>query len=285
MKTAVLRFVWLGLPLLVWAQVARATEGAVAPAPASALYEFGIFGALAWLPDYPGSDQGRSRILILPGARYRGAILRSSEDEGMAARLLARSSVRLNFSLAGSFPADSEKNRARDGMADLDWLGEAGPQFLVLLHREPRQRSVVFEAPIRHMFSTDFGRLRAHGWVFAPGILWREQNVLDKDLETFLEIQASWATEGVHSYFYHVSAADARADRPEHLARAGYLGANLLGGWIYRTPTNQWFAGFQLSSHHGAANQNSALHRSDWGVAFYVGAGRWLFESDARGVD
>ena len=39
---------------------------------AKPLYEFGVFGGSAFLPDYPAADEGRLRSLAAPQMRYRG---------------------------------------------------------------------------------------------------------------------------------------------------------------------------------------------------------------------
>lgn len=71
-----------------------AAAAALAAAPAMAqngtrlpLFEAGIFGGVAWLPDYPAAAQNHLRVVPLPFLIYRGELLRSDE-RGLRGRIL-----------------------------------------------------------------------------------------------------------------------------------------------------------------------------------------------------
>src|SRR5690606_12063214 len=88
------------------------------------LLELGIAGGTGYVPDYPASDQSRSRQLIFPVFYYHGKIFRSDRDDGARARLHEDPVFAVDVSGSGTFPTKSSENRAREGMDDLDWMGE-----------------------------------------------------------------------------------------------------------------------------------------------------------------
>ena len=90
--------------------------------------EAGVFGGAALLPDYPASGQSHARGVVLPWLIYRGELLRS-DDRGLRGRLWRDRDLEFTVNANGAVGSRSRDNRAREGMPDLDWLGEIGPSL------------------------------------------------------------------------------------------------------------------------------------------------------------
>jgi outer membrane protein len=85
-----------------------------------------------------------------------------------------------------------------------------------------------------------------------------------------------FATQQHHAYFYGVSEADARPDRPAYTARGGYAGTQFLTS-LSRRFDSAWIGAYaRFDTLHGAAFQDSPLvlrrHYAAAGVA-----AAWIF--------
>lgn len=262
-----------------------AEESEVSTAMPRPLYEFGLYGGLGFLPDYPASDQGRLRYIFVPVGVYRGEILRASDRDGLTARILRRTTIRLNVSVSGAFSTQGSENKAREGMPDLDWLAEIGPNLSVILSEQKDDRQIRLDIPFRHMLSTNFKKMAAHGWIFNPGLRWIEHRVLQLPLSLFTQIEATWVSEGVASYFYHVPFENVTSTRPSHFAAGGFLEYGTQIGLSYRNQRWHGFGGISYTRYDGSANANSPLFRTFSTVGAFVGFGYWFYQSDELEAD
>src|SRR5690606_32758666 len=109
-------------------------------------------------PDYPGSSEKHLRGLALPYVVYRGDIFRLGD--GQTARAVAFENERLQFDLSfnAAFDADSDENAMRDGMQDLDFLFQIGPQLTIALgdgFGASQRGELTLALQARSVFSTD----------------------------------------------------------------------------------------------------------------------------------
>lgn len=240
------------------------------------LWELGFGGGLLDVPDYPASEQRRARGLVLPYVVYRGEVLRIGD--GQSARVVAaegqRSEVSLSFDAA--FDANSEKNRARQGMEDLDYLFEVGPQWL---YRAAEFRSeqhgrgeLHLSLQARAVLSTDLESLDHRGHVLEPMARYRHYGLLSDSLDLTVSLRPVWANRELQGYFYDVPEADARDDRPVYHADSGYFGThfNLYATW-HLSEKLRLFGGLQTLWQDGNTNRDSPLFRDSPGIG--VGAG------------
>ncbi|HYF06909.1 MAG TPA: MipA/OmpV family protein, partial [Acetobacteraceae bacterium] len=203
-----------------------------APAQAQSqrpLFELGIGGGGAFLPDYPAAEQSRLRGIVAPWLIYRGDILRADE-QGARARTWLGDRVELAISGSGSFPASSRDNRAREGMPDLDWIGEIGPTVIWTIWRDlspASPRRLVLDTPVRAAFSTDLTSVRYRGLIFEPDIAWQQRNLLFEGSRLRLSLGLVFGDQRYMEYFYGVAPELARVGRPSYDARAGYLGTRI----------------------------------------------------------
>jgi hypothetical protein len=245
------------------------------------LLEAGVFGGAGLLPDYPASDRSSLRPLALPWLIYRGEILQSDE-RGLRGRLYRATDLELTLNVNGALPNDSDGG-VREGMADLEYLGEVGPSLRwTALRDEARRTRLVLEVPVRAAFGTDFSRIRHRGFVFAPEVSLERTGVVTPGGRARLGVGPVFASGGLMDYWYRVKPNEARPDRPAFNADGGYLGMRLQ--FSYRTPlTDRIFltAGGRLENFSGATNSDSPLFRSDWNATVVGGVSFTLYRTEA----
>lgn len=246
------------------------------------LYEFGVVGGAGFIPDYPASDQGRFRFIAVPQVRYRGMRLRSDEEDSLKARLFNNPVYGIDFSGSGAFSAKSNKNDARKGMRDLDWVGELGPRFYLFLVRTEKIW-VRFFLPVRLAFSTDLTSTTYQGLVLAPSFNVRYYFDHTKVNSLILGITRTHTTHQLQEYYFEVTKRDATAERPQYDARSGYMGTSAGLAYIFEKGHTGIYFGVSGTSYQGAANAGSPLHRSDFNFAAFAGFSYLFYQSEERG--
>jgi MipA family protein len=235
------------------------------------LWELRLGASGLMAPDYPGSDHYQLRGVAAPLFVYRGERLRIGGDEpNAAARAIAIQERRfeLDLSVDAAYGADSSENDARTGMPDLDTQLEIGPQLTINLQdtgwtSEGRRRLRLL-LPIRHVGATDFKNYDELGYIFQPALTYRRQWPGDPMMSFSTTFAVTFATEGVHDYYYGVDPAFATVNRPAYEAEGGYLGAHLqFSGRREIRPDTHLFVTYRMRSLDGAANQASPLHREN----------------------
>lgn len=270
------------LAFAAFALASAAPALAEAP-PALPLWELGFVGSAATVPDYPGADRNRWRVLPLPYAIYRGETLRA-EQGGVRGRYRFTPDVELDLSFGGALPADSEGNPARAGMPDLDLLLEIGPRLTLTLARPTEGTAVSVALPVRAVFSTDFSRIDPEGFIATPELVYTDQQIGGSPWRGRLAAGPVWATEPLMDYFYEVAPRFARAGRPAYAAEGGYLESRFTASAsrpLSRTLTLFLFA--RASSLEGAANAASPLLRESFNFAGGAGLA-YTFRRSAQTV-
>lgn len=231
---------------------------AVAQAELS-LWEMGIGLGGASLPEYRGSDERSNYVLPIPYFIYRGERF-SMDRRGMRGMLFSNDIVELNISADFGIPVDSDKNAARVGMEDLDFMLHVGPSLEFTLHEESDYGDY-FEVilPAQAVISMDLSDPGTHGWLMYPHI-----NYVKRGRWTFnIAAGPMFATREYHQYYYGVSAADATAQRANYRAEGGYTGARSSLS-IARRISDMWLGAFvRYENLSGAAYADSSLVRRD----------------------
>ena len=284
--------VLLLLALPAQAQEAEPAPAAAPPPPARTqsqrpLFELGIAGGGGYTADYPAAAQSHWRGLVTPWLIYRGEILRADE-QGARARTFLGDRIELAISGSGSFPASSSDNRARQGMPDLDWIGEIGPTVIWTVWRDldpASPRRIVLDTPIRAAFSTNLSSISFRGFTFEPDIAWQQRNLLVPGSRLRASIGAVFGTGQYLDYFYSVAPQYATAERPAYNARGGYLGSRF--SLSFRVPV--WdslslVVGGRIANFSGATNADSPLFLRQWNYAVAAGFS-WTIFSSSRQVD
>lgn len=243
------------------------------------LYEIGAAFGSGYLADYPGSDQGRSRFIILPSAIYRGETFKSDANRGTRANFYQSRFTNIDLSFGASFPANSKDNNAREGMNDLDWLGEVGPRFNNIIYKDG-PTSLEIEIPLRFIFSTDFEFTKARGYRLQPQLDLR--HFFGRYLMLNMSFKLNWATEALHDYFYEVKAQDIRPNRQEYNAKPGYLGRSLSSFFIYEFGDLFCVFGARYSDYRGSVNEQSPLFRANNDTAVFLAFNYFFHKSKER---
>lgn len=241
---------------------------------AKSLWELGLAGGIGWTPDYPAAGQNHFRGLGLPFVIYRGEFFQAGERSFARGLFINTDKVEFDLSFAGTLPADSSDNDAREGLDDLDFLGEVGPSLVYFIDRDEAGNHTRIEVSLRAVLSTDFSDFDYVGLVFHPVFAREFVDVGGiEDLETTWSIGARWADDGVMDLFYEVPVEDANDDRDAFNAKPGYLGSNLYGSVTYPFTDNFRLAvAGNLASYHGAKNQDSDLFIDKFNVGVGIGA-------------
>lgn len=266
-------------PLLLLALAALPARAQQLP-----VFEAGIAGGGGWLPAYPASDQNRWRGLAVPYIIYRGSVFRA-DDNGLRARTSLADGIELSVSASGGVNASSDDVTARQGMPDLEWLAELGPNLRFTLWRgqdEAAPQRIVVDTPIRAVFSTDWSSVSFRGFTFAPDIAYEHMHFLSPFARLRVSAGVVFGTDRYADYFYDVAPQYARPDRPTYNAQAGYIGSRL--SVSYRLPLSERFsvvAGGRVENFSGATNADSPLFRNEWNFSVVAGFAVSLWRSEA----
>lgn len=246
------------------------------------LYELGVVGGAGFIPDYPASDEGRIRTIVVPQFRYRGLRLRSDEEDNMKARLLFNNTYGFDLSGSGAFSSKSDKNEARKGMNDLDWVLELGPRFYYFFVRT-NQLWVRAFLPVRAAFSSDLTSATYQGLVFAPAINLRYYFDDSKFNSLIFVITRTYTTHHLQEYYFNVDERYVTPTRPRYKAVSGYMSTNSALAYIYEKGQLGVYSGFGVSSFKGSANAGSPLHRAEYTFAAFFGVSYLFYQSEERG--
>lgn len=223
-----------------WAQEAARPPVTVPAEPRSReapLWELGAGVVALQLPHYRGSEQSRAWLLPVPYAVYRGQFLRA-DREGARAVLLERSVLEIDLSVAGSAPARSDGNRARQGMPDLAPTFEVGPNANITFARGLDWK-VELRAPVRGAFTVE--RSPRHvGWSATPYVT---AEWVQSGWDVGVRVGGLWGDRRFHGHTYDVAPEYATPVRPAFRASGGSAGWQATAG-ASRRFGSLWVGGF-----------------------------------------
>jgi outer membrane scaffolding protein for murein synthesis (MipA/OmpV family) len=249
-------------------------------------WELGAGIAPVYLPDYRGSDEYRGYLLPLPYVVYRGDRVKL-DRRGATGILFETDRLELDLSANITNPARSSKNRAREGMPDLDPTLEFGPKLrLTLMQDAARERRLTLELPVRAAFALDFPRVNGIGTVIDPFVNLDLRNVRGSGWNIGVNAGPVFADRRYHRYYYEVEPQFARADRPAYSARAGYSGTQFTIG-VSKRFKSAWFGAFvRAHALSGAAFEDSPIVRSrtavlaGFGIAYVFAVSRETVDAE-----
>lgn len=246
------------------------------------LWELCIVGGGMYFPDYPAAGNNTLRGLALPYVIYRGDVLRLGSDSIAKGVFIDNDYAELNVSLAASFNANSNDNNARQGMPNLDYLGEMGPQLKIKFGKIYGGKTEL-QLPVRAVISTDFSRVDHRGYLFNPRLYYERKKIFNSRIDLDSSIGSTFATRKLHEYFYQVEPRFATATRPAYEAKGGYLGSAITLGVSCRVMDRvRIYAGGQVGYYGGAANEDSPLFRKKMNTSVHAGFTWSIFQSDTR---
>lgn len=207
------------------------------------LWEFGIGIAILNFPDYRGSQNQQNYSFPLPYFIYRGEKFKVNR-QGVRGLLYHSERLTFDISLDGGVPVDSDDNRIRQGMPDLDPVFEIGPSLKILLAQNPaKTRKLSLRLPIRAAFATDLSYIHNEGWLFHPHLGFDTFIGATRDWKFGISAGPLYANKDYHQYYYGVAPKYATSTRPAYTAKGGYSGARFTLA-VSRQLKNLWFGAF-----------------------------------------
>lgn len=251
------------------------------------LWELGMVAGALHVPGYPSSSRSRLRGLALPYIVYRGDVLRIGD--GQSARAVAAENERFELSMSfdAAFDANSDEIPLREGMADLDFLFEIGPQLIYKVGEfefdDGGYADLQLALQGRSVFSTDFRDIDHRGYIVEPMLRYRHQELFSPRLDVSVSLRPVWADRDLHAYFYQVDAGDETGTRPRYRAREGYFGSqlNVYATW-HVTDRFRIFGRLESLDQHGSANRDSPLYEEDRTVSAGIGFIWSMFASERQ---
>ncbi len=256
-------------------------------APVSAYHlpkwELGLGAGVLPIPAYRGASGRKNVWLPVPYLAYRGDRIKVDE-EGMRGELVHRNRMRLDFSVGGSLPV-TNNNGPREGMDDLDVIGEIGPSLEFLLGQRG-QRHAGWEQqwwlrlPLRAALSVGNPWVAHRGWVFSPYLDWVW--VTGKARARWrwsLAAGPLFASRTYHDYFYTVGPQDVTATRSAYQATGGYSGSRVTLSLAVNS--KKWFVGgfARYDNLQGAVFDDSPLVETRRYLALGVAVSRIFMQS------
>jgi len=241
------------------------------------LFEIGVGVSVVNIPHYAGSEQSKSYALPFPFFNYQSKKI-SLNREGLKRYLFRGDNWDLDLSFSGTVPLDSDDNRARRGMPDLDWVGLVGPAFNYSLYRK-NNHELKISVPLRFGMATDFKEFESVGWDFSPKLQWRTKVVNDQIVwRTTASFELEYTDDRYNSYYYSVDSDYVTNERPEYNAGSGFAGYKMTIG-INRRDGDFWMGAFtRYRNMSDAAFVDSPLVTAKQN--YYMGlAFAWIFNS------
>lgn len=248
------------------------------------LWELGAGLSVLRMPDYRGSDVSNVHVLPVPYLVYRGKFLKADQG-GLRGLLFDSERLEVNISLNGTLPAIGDDNPARQGMEELRPTGEIGPTADIHLWRAAdRKARVDLRLPVRAAITAEADP-RHIGWLFSPNLILEMRDPPGLPGWNF-SVQAGpyFNDREYNAYFYGVTPAEARPDRPAYDASGGYSGTQAMVT-LTRRFARYWVGGFvRYDALSGAVYEDSPLVETKHAVAGGI-ALSWIFGESSRRVE
>lgn len=244
------------------------------------LWDIGLGLTATHIPHYIGADQAHDYVLPFPYLVYRGEKLKIDRNF-IHGEFFESGKWRAEWSVAGSPPVNSDDNRARHGMNDIDAIGEFGPAVMYRLAENDNTLWRI-EWPLRKATSTDWHSLSDRGWSSNPLLRfnhrWQQENA-----RYLFEMTTGpvYNSERYNDYFYQVEPDDETITRRAFDARSGYSGWRFSLGISERRQQFWWGAFIRHMNLRDSVIDDSPLVREhdSWlvGIAF-----AWIFRSSSQ---
>ena len=202
--------------------------------------DLGIGIASLYYPNYIGSKSTQVLTLPIPYIRYTGKYFKIDED-GLSGKLFGIKGLRLDLSVSGSLPANSDSTGVRQGMPDLDLTGEIGFKFVYKVFEQGVSK-LELELPLRAVLSTNFSNLKYRGLVTNPQL---KYSLNYSHFEWTFRTAAYFGNKDYHSYYYEVQNKYATSSRLAYKVSGGFSGYRGRVGMTYKK--NSWWFGGLIS--------------------------------------
>jgi len=241
-------------------------------------WEAGLLLAGFNSPLYPGAESSHSKLLPVPFVIYRGKHLRVGEGGVIKAMAIDKPRFKVDLSLSAAFNANSDDSTAREGMPDLDFIFEIGPEVSFMLG-DSTESETWLNLQFRKVFSTDFSRIDDRGYIFQPEISYQGEQLFSAKGSFKFTLSPMFATKKTHQYFYQVDEAFSNPERAFYQAKGGYLGTEvtLVNRFEARHDITILFS-TKFGFYNSVANEDSPLLKKNLNYAVGIGVKWTLFQ-------
>jgi len=176
---------------------------------------------------YLGADQSKSYALPFPHIVIESDVF-SVNRSAINGHLSKSDFFKLDLSFGGQLKVDSEDNRAREGMPDLDYVLEMGPspEFLISGHFKGNSK-LTFDIPIRASMATDFKSAESIGWRVVPTLHWFGKWPGVQGWEFDSQLRYLYGSKQYHDYFYTIEDQYVTTNRVAYQSEEGKGGLQL----------------------------------------------------------
>jgi outer membrane protein len=230
------------------------------------LWEFGVTAVAARLPHYIGSDEYENYLYPLPYVIYRGDILRA-DREGIRGIFYKGEKFETSLSLWGNPPV-SDENEARQGMPELDAIGEIGPALRYYFYRQGWQDHLYLQVAWRAAFSFGFNGgldidMNYQGWQSSLDLSYQNKTLFEyRKLSLYFKGGLHFADSKYNDYFYGVPSQYATFSRLTYEAEGGYAGFSISSSFLKELTSRLSIGGYvRWNNLDGAVFEDSALVR------------------------
>ena len=203
-------------------------------------------GTALGVPDYIGSNETRNVLLPLPFISYNGPRLKVSQS-GITGKLFNSEKWFLSLSLSGALPVNSDDNKARAGMGDLDAVFEYGPSLKYFFYgKDSSDDALYLDINFREARTLELDTLDINS---SPSIVWRKK-ITSPILSGTVNVGSSFRLEYVSNryaqYFYGVEAQDVTNERALYKSSGGFAGYRMNSSARWRKGPHQvsFFVGY-----------------------------------------
>ena len=248
------------------------------PPPQQTHLEFGIGVGAVDFPAYDGAAEKRQLVLPFPYFSVRSRFLDADRDE-VRGKLLRSDDWSLDVDFGGNVDVTSSDTKERQGMPDLDWLGEVGPALRYHVWRGEPGNGIDFVLPARVASSVHALTFHHRGFDSDPRLEWhatwfqagQDRLILDAN------VAGRFVDRGYANYYYGVAPQYATPTRQTYDAPGGYAGWSTQAGVSWHRGDMVYGAFIEHTSLHGAAFQSSPLVGDAGGWSFGL-AVSWVLQ-------
>lgn len=237
--------------------------------------ELGLALAGQHLNDYRGSKETQLQAYPIPFFIYRGDVIKADRG-GLRADFLADKSWELNFSVAGALNGDSENNRLRDGMPELESALEVGPSLNINLTGDSFSSGWQLRVPVRAVFTLSGDGVHHIGYTANPKLTYSADKLIGGWRAKY-NLGLFYASDKYHDYYYSVAPEFATENRVQYDAEAGFSGY-FFKTTIFKRKKNTIFGvSLQYDNLSGAKFEDSPLVETKdyFSLSFIVAKSFW----------
>jgi len=248
------------------------------------LFEIGLGAINIDIPYYPGSKKNQNRTIPFIWPVYRGKYLRI-DQEGTRAKLTDSRSIELSFSLGFSFPINSNDNPIREGLKDIDYIGEIGPRIIFRLISNSDIQKLNFNISLRSAYEVNSTNLKSTqiGITGGPSISYWVYLTKSKSASLFTSVSLLYGNNEYNTFFYGISGNNSFPSSSSYKANSGEISRRIFSRIAFNIgdTLQLFFGGFYADLRH-SKNIKSPLIEENNNSGIALGFLWSFYQSDKK---